>query len=92
MTTEKLYEINQNTFAKGIRILMERGQNGRPLSQSQLSDWSGVSGDVVSKILNPSKNRSYSPTLRTISKVISVFRVTFTEFFEFVDNEYKGVI
>lgn len=91
MTSSQLYKKNQNDFAVGIRLKLDRGVDGRPMSQSQLSHWSGVSNDVVSKVLNPDKNRDYSPTLRTISKIISVFNMTFQEFFEFVEEETKGL-
>lgn len=86
MTAEKIYELNQNDLSNGVKLLMARGQDHRPISQSMLSQFSGVGNDVVSKIINPYKNKGYSPTLRTISKIAAVWEMTFVDFYKFVEE------
>jgi len=86
MNKEKLYELNQNDIARGIRSLKDKGINGVPISQSMLSQFSGVGNDAISKILNPEKNKDYSPTVRTISKLVSEWNMTLVDFYAYIER------
>jgi len=89
LTGQEFQKLNQRDISDGIRLLLNRGQDNRPLSQSLLGEFSDVGNDIISKIMNPDNSPTYSPTVKTLSKILSVFNMTFVDFFKFVDDNIK---
>lgn len=84
MTTEQITRLNKRDMIRGLKLLMAKEKHTRGMSQADLSSFAKVGEAQISKMLNIED--PYTPTLKTLSKILWVFDMTIVEFFLFIEK------